>query len=116
MKTQTTIRTIKINYQNIIEVGYCGLQTLLRFKEPRYYCAGVYGWNCDIYEVSEDTVIVTGYRPFGNIDAGYETTKKYERKAQELFKKSIIETPDIALTGALKELINNFVEEVKNAS
>ena len=68
MKTQITKRVIMNAYRNVIKVGYCDLQKALKWREPNFYTAGVYGWNADVYVIDCDTVIVTGYRPFGNIE------------------------------------------------
>lgn len=88
MKYATTKKTTMDYYPNVIKVGYCGLQTLLKFRSPDAYTASkTYGWRADVYEITFDTVIVTGYAPFGNIVPGYETVKKYEEKAKELCEK-----------------------------
>ena len=88
MKYETTKKAILSNYPNVIKVGYCSLQTLLKFHSPSAYTASkTYGWRADIYEITPNTVIVTGYAPFGNIVPGYETVKKYEEKAKELCEK-----------------------------
>ena len=55
-------------YRNVIKVGYCDMQDALKGREPNFYTAGVYGWNSDVYVLDRDTAIVTGYRPFGNIE------------------------------------------------
>ena len=68
MKTQTTKKAIMSAYYNVIKVGYCELQDALKLREPNFYTAGVYGWNADVYVIDCDTVIVTGYRPFGNVE------------------------------------------------
>lgn len=84
MKYETTKKAILSNYPNVIKVGYCDLQTLLKFRSPNAYTASkTYGWRADIYEITPNTVIVTGYAPFGNIAPDYVTVKKYEEKAQE---------------------------------
>lgn len=84
MKYATTKKAILSNYPNVIKVGYCSLQTLLKFRSPDAYTASkTYGWRADIYEITPDTVIVSGYAPFGNIVPDYETVKKYEEKAQK---------------------------------
>lgn len=84
MKYETTKKAILSNYPNVIKVGYCSLQTLLKFHSPSAYTASkTYGWRADVYEITFDTVIVTGYAPFGNIVPDYEIVKKYEKKAQE---------------------------------
>lgn len=48
----------------VIKVGYCGAYNLLRGLQPVGYMSGVYGWNCDVYDVS-GAFIVTGYRFYG---------------------------------------------------
>ena len=68
MKKQTTKKAIMNAYRNVIKVGYCDMQDALKWREPNFYTAGVYGWNSDVYVIDCDTVIVTGYRPFGNIE------------------------------------------------
>ena len=68
MKTQTTKKAIMGAFENVIRVGYCDLQDALKWREPNFYTAGVYGWNSDVYVIDHDTVIVTGYRPFGNME------------------------------------------------
>lgn len=81
MKERTTMKHIKQNYEKIIKVGYCGLQNFLKHETPKYYTAGVYGWNADIY-VFGDIALVTGYRPFGNIKIGSEIIERIEEKSK----------------------------------
>ena len=68
MKTKITKKAIMNAYRNVIKVGYCDMQYALRWREPNFYTAGVYGWNADVYVIDCYTVIVTGYRPFGNME------------------------------------------------
>ena len=68
MKTKTTKKAIRSAFENVIRVGYCDMQDALKWREPDFYTAGVYGWNADVYVIDADTVIVTGYRPFGNVE------------------------------------------------
>lgn len=68
MKTKTTKKAIMSAYRNVIKVGYCDMQYALKWREPNFYTVGVYGWNADVYVIDADTVIVTGYRPFGNVE------------------------------------------------
>ena len=67
-------------FKNIIDVGCGELQHLLSHKAPDYYTSGVYGWNADIYKINNNTVIVTGYRPFGNI-GNWNLAREYFQKA-----------------------------------
>lgn len=68
MKAKITKKYIKENFGKIYKAGYCDLQDTLKHREPDYYTAGVYGWNADVYILGLNTCLVTGYRPFGNID------------------------------------------------
>lgn len=119
MKYATTKKAILSNYPNVIKVGYCSLQTLLKFRSPSAYTASkTYGWRADVYEITPDTVIVTGYAPFGNIDPDYEIVKKYEEKAQ---KESTLawkrrESSSQAYSNevnAMDALLHEFIQEVK---
>lgn len=54
--------------QPTIRVGFCKLQDVLSGIDPDYYTAGVYGWNCDVYNIAGLT-ICTGYRPAAGVEA-----------------------------------------------
>lgn len=86
MRIKTTTKRIKENYTNnaIISIGYCDLQTLLKYESPKAYTCGVYGWNYDLYDI-DCVAICTGYRgkPQGK-SFDYSLVKKYETKAQKI--------------------------------
>lgn len=82
MKVKVTKKQVLESYSNVIELSYCALQHILNRGNARFYTCGVYGWNADIYEINNNTVIVTGYRPFGNILPSYDLVKEYDYKAQ----------------------------------
>lgn len=110
MKVKVTKKEIKENYKNIISIGYCELQFLLRGKEPNFYTSGVYGWGADIYQINNTTCIVTGYAPFGNIEIERNTIQKYEEKARKI-------CCDYSLnweqqTKKLEKLLDKFIKEV----
>lgn len=65
MKFKTTMKEMK-NKAICYCFGYGDLQSVLTYENPIAYTCGTYGWNADIYQTDYDnTVIVTGYRPFG---------------------------------------------------
>lgn len=82
MKYKTTRKSVVENSTNIIAVGYCGADHLLRGIEPRAYTCGMYGWNFDVYEVHGLT-ICTGYRGMPGRNA--KNLDEYERKAREIW-------------------------------
>jgi hypothetical protein len=43
MKFKTTAKEVSEGYHVIIKAGYCSLQNLLEYEEPRAYARGVYG-------------------------------------------------------------------------
>jgi len=110
MKIKTTKKQIQNNYKNIIKVGYGDLQYLLRFKNPTFFTAGVYGWNADIYQIDHKTAICTGYRPYGNIE-NYKIVDKYEEEAKKIINKNISYNEQ---KQTLNELLENFINEVLN--
>lgn len=111
-KIKTTKTNIMKNYEYVISVGYCQLQSLLRFHEPQAYTCSAYGCITDVYEIAEvgsNIAIVTGYRPFGNVQPSYELNKKYESIAK-LYAKSIRDAEERRLI--FNWLINKYVDEV----
>ena len=83
IKTQVTKKAILNGFKNVIAISYCGAQFLLTYKNAQYYTySNIYGWRADVYIISEDTAIVTGYAPFGNIQPDYNKLKEYEQKAE----------------------------------
>lgn len=113
MKYKTTQKAIRNGYNTIINLSYCATQNLLNLENPIAYTSGTYGWNADIYDLGGSVAIVTGYRPFGNVKPTYNKIKEYEDKAEKI-------RYNRDLTGQeqkeqLKQLINEFVKEVKNA-
>lgn len=109
MSRQVTRKFIKEGFKNIIKVGYCDLQYLLQLLNCDYYTAGIYGWNADIYIIDSNTVIVTGYRPFGNIESNYYINKKYDKKANEImcqYQKKYEERKE-----ELNELLQQYIKE-----
>ena len=66
--------------------GYCEVDYVSDGAVKVGYCAGVYGWNCDIFTgPGIGAAIVTGYRPFGHSSPAIrETIKYYNAKAQSL--------------------------------
>lgn len=118
MKTRTTRKAVKERFDTIIEVGYCDIQALLRaaHAEPFGYTCGVYGWNADIYNISynnDSVAIVTGYQPFGNYKASYDTCKKYEdiaRAALDAKTFKDINAPEFI--AEMQALLNDFIVKV----
>ena len=113
MKYKTTKRDVLQAYgsRNVISVGYCNLQTLLRYEDAEAYTAGTAGWNADVYDFGE-TAIVTGYHPFGGIVPAYDMVRKYEEEASNLMADSIIEGEGFTeRRAAMRNLIDRFICE-----
>lgn len=84
MKFKTTRKAIVNGSANIISIGYCDAQYLLRYHDPVAYTCGVYGWNFDVYEV-DGVTICTGYRGMPGRSA--KNVHEYEKQAREIVDK-----------------------------
>ena len=86
VKTQITKKAILNGFPKVIAIGYCGAQFLLTYKNAQYYTySNMYGWRADVYIISDDIAIVTGYAPFGNIRPNYDLVNEFENKARLAF-------------------------------
>lgn len=84
-KTKTTMKAIRNNWRKVFCCDYCDLQYIMNGKEPTYYNAGVYGWNCDIYtDFSRDIAITTGYRNMTGKMIPEEIIEKYSKVAKNI--------------------------------
>lgn len=108
MKTKTTKRAIMHAYENVIKVDYCDLQDALKWREPDFYTAGVYGWNSDVYVIDHGTVIVTGHRPFGNIELSREAINTLNKCAVSITHYLDYDMAKIYLNNNLDELASGI--------
>lgn len=95
-------------YENVIKVYYCDLQDALKWREPNFYTAGVYGWNSDVYVIDHGTVIVTGYRPFGNIELPREVINTLNKCAVSITHYLDYDMAKIYLNNNLDELASGI--------
>ena len=103
MKTKVTNKEVRRNFSTIISIGYCRAYTLLRRISPFGYNCGVYGWNCDFYEV-DGVCISTGYRPIGK-SVDYSILNKYNNIAKELSREQDSDEK-------FDNLVHEFIKEV----
>ena len=96
------------SYRNVIKVGYLGMQDALKWREPNFYTVGVYGWNADVYVIDCDTVIVTGYRPFGNMELSREVIDTLNKCAESITHYFDYYTAKIHLNNNLDELASGI--------
>lgn len=110
MKFKTTQKEIRANFNKIICIPYCGLQTLLNYESPVAYTVRREGWGADIYDIGGGVAIVTGYAPFGNVRPSCDICRKYEKQAEKIrynYTLSYDRQRDM-----LKSLAKKFVKEV----
>lgn len=110
MKFKTTQKEIRANYNKIICVPYCGLQTLLNYENPVAYTIRREGWAADIYDMGGGVAIVTGYAPFGNIRPSYELRERYETDAEKIRYNYSLAWEE--QRKQLEQLARAFIEEV----
>lgn len=106
MKFKTTQKEIKSNYRTVIKIGYCSAQYLLGYETPVAYTCGTNGWNADVYTFG-GVAIVTGYRPFGNVEPDYNLLRAYEEKAEE------IQCQDPNRQEKITDLLHRFIDDVR---
>ena len=67
MKTRITDKWVRQHFTTIYSASYSALcDSEATLPAPTYYTCSVYGWNADVFIIDTDTVVVAGYRPFGN--------------------------------------------------
>ena len=115
MKTKTTKKAIMSTFENVIKVGYCDLQDALKWREPNFYTAGVFGWNAgvfgwnaDVYVIDHETVIVTGHRPFGNMELPREVMDTLNKCAESITRYLDYDMAKISLHNNLDELASGI--------
>ena len=111
MKTRITRKELKNSYGVLIPISYCSMQFLLQFKNPKYYLAGIYGWSADVYEIDNNTAIVTGYSPIGNVKVNYDIVKTAENKAEKQVKKYFMKSFNIK-KAYREKLLNNLIKKI----
>lgn len=114
MKTKITKKAIMNAFEKVIRVDYCDLHDALTWREPNFYTAGVYGWNADVYVISYDTVIVTGYRPFGNIELSREVVDTLNKCAESITHYLEYDMAKIYLCNNLDALARGIEYDVKS--
>jgi len=108
MKTKITQKRVFETHKNVIKVGYCRLQFLLKFNNPSFYTTRSEGWGADVYSVG-DTAIVTGYAPFGNIVPSYDLLKIYDDGALKIQSENI---PYDDMRARVAYLLRDFIAQV----
>lgn len=108
MRFKTTRKSVMANGGIIVEVGYCNLQSLLRYVDPTAYTCGVYGWNADVYDFGK-VVIITGYRSFGNY-SNYDLVREYDEKAYKIARDYQVDWE--TRSEAVNKLLDEFVNKV----
>jgi hypothetical protein len=113
IKLRATKREMREGYNKIISVGYCDLQTLLKYESPFAYSYRTEGWSCDYYDI-DNVLISTGYAPLSNknVTCSYDTIRKYEalaRKTEEDY------LPWYEAKKRMRSLVEKFVSECSGA-
>ena len=114
MKERTTMKSIRNNWNKVFKCGYCELQDIMKYHEPQYYNAGVYGWNCDIYvDYGKDIAITTGYRNMTGKDIPRELLNKYSEIARNI-DTNLLERTFPEVKAEFEQNIENFFNELNN--
>jgi len=115
-KIKTTRKQLAENFQ-CIGFGYCSIQNLMQYENPRFYTCGVYGWNFDGYIIEHkgtEFCLTTGYR--GMIYNAkqnkntYAIVKKYDNLAGKIVRNYKL-TCDIKKK-QVTDLLHSMIEEM----
>ena len=106
-KNFITIKELKKRYQNIIKMPYINL---LDYLTASYYHAGKLGWNFDVYIIDNETVVISGDRPFKTTKIAYEKAEALNGEFTN-YKKNVIDYMD--RKNKANELINRLVADIR---
>lgn len=109
MKYKTTRKDIKARYNKVLAIGYCNIQSLLKFCAPFAYCTRAEGWAADVYHINSNTAIATGYAPFGNVKPKYDLQRAYDTAAYQII--SNYNIPQEEQEELVTMLLDEFAEE-----
>lgn len=108
MKLKTTKKAIRNSGYNVLKIGYCNAQNLLRHKSPFAYSERGEGWACDYYQI-DNTIISTGYDPIG-CKVDYNLVREYDEKAAAIWRDYSRTYED--QEAAVDTLLASFIEKV----
>ena len=111
MKLKATKKAIRNSGYNVLKIGYCNAQNLLRHKSPFAYSERREGWACDYYDIN-GVYISTGYDPIGKA-VNYEMLREYENKARKIWCDYSRNYEDQA--AAVEGLLFEMIEKAKAA-
>ena len=95
-------------YGQIISIGYCKAQNLLKYQDPIAYSVGIYGWACDYYDIG-GVLISTGYAPIGQ-SPDYDIIRKYDSQAEKINHNYNLSYEE--RKNRVDELLREFIAEV----
>ena len=114
MKARISMNTLaKMPYDRLYQAFYCDLAEIMSGKEPMYYNAGVYGWNCDIYTGYVDgkaIAISTGYRNTKGTRVPRELIQRFNLRMDEVMDGHKVFDPEVA--GLRESVRQEFFREL----
>lgn len=84
MKFKVTKKEMRQSGRDILKIGYCNAQFLLRGFDPVAYSERREGWACDYYDIN-GVYISTGYDPIG-AKVDYDLIREYDKKAEAIWR------------------------------
>lgn len=105
MKFKVTKKEMRQSGRDILKIGYCNAQFLLRGFDPVAYSERREGWACDYYQIN-NTIISTGYDPIG-CKVDYNLVREYDEKAAAIWRDYSRTYED--QEAAVDTLLNEFI-------
>lgn len=81
------------------------------YSTPKFgHTARAEGWGCDVYEITPDIALTTGYAPFGNRRLPLAITERYEKKAKQILEEN---SYNYIAKEKLEILLNELAAEIR---
>lgn len=113
MAFKMTRTTIKANYSNIYYVGYCEMYHALGAFRKIGWTEGVYGWNYNVYEIDNETVVLTGYRGMFGTRIDHDLSRKIEAKADKIYCDRENRLPYEKRKAKIRRMVLKYFETIK---
>lgn len=101
---------VRAAYPIVAYCGYCDLQYTLYFTSKFAHTERAEGWGCDVYEITPDIALTTGYAPFGNRRLPLALTERYEKKAKQILEEN---SCNYTAKEKLEALLNELAAEIR---
>ena len=100
---------------NVLSFWYCEIYNICRYLKQKGYTCWLYGWNSDIYSISNSSYYIsTGYRPDGtrakNIDKWIKLEKNLTERKYKILQNGSYEKKQRFIEKKIYELVQDHIK------